>query len=202
MQLPASHGDAPLTTEGPVSACGCLPANRQHRAGRKDHAVSSVLRDGMGPEGLFPGRSRVSVLACSGSGDCGGTVRVCHTPRHDEHTHCRCRCRPWKLRTRVAGDPTPTRHVSSLLPELAALLTQPFAPRGPRRTAVVMAAGGRARGPGTAEREGAEAPASPGGGRREPEAATRLPGPSGDCAGRKLYTVTSVPRARVCRAAA
>lgn len=145
MQLPASHGDAPLTTEGPVSACGCLPANRQHRAGRKDQAVSSVLRDGMGPEGLFPGRSRVSVLACSGSGDCGGTVRVCRTPRHDEHTHCRCRRRPWKLRTRVAGDPTPTRHVSSLLPELAALLTQPFAPRGPRRTAVVMAAGGRAR---------------------------------------------------------
>lgn len=145
MQLPASHGDAPLTTEGPVSACGCLPANRQHRTGRKDQAVSSVLRDGMGPEGLFPGRSRVSVLACSGSGDCGGTVRVCRTPRHDEHTHCRCRRRPWKLRTRVAGDPTPTRHVSSLLPELAALLTQPFAPRGPRRTAVVMAAGGRAR---------------------------------------------------------
>lgn len=86
MQLPASHGDAPLTTEGPVSACGCLPANRQHRAGRKDQAVSSVLRDGMGPEGLFLGRSRVSVLACSGSGDCGGTVRVCRTPRHDEHT--------------------------------------------------------------------------------------------------------------------
>lgn len=201
MQLPASHGDAPLTTEGPVSACGRLPANRQHRAGRKDQAVSSVLRDGMGPEGLFPGRSRVSVLARSGSGDCGGTVRVCRTPRHDEHTHCRCRRRPWKLRTRVAGDPTPTRHVSSLLPELAATdaaLCSPWATAhgggdGDRRAGT---------GPGTAEREGAEAPASPGGGRREPEAATRLPGPSRDCASRLLCTVTSVPRARVCRAAA